>query len=155
VAHPKYGDIYAFGVDGYGNHLIMDDANVPSLLSLPYLGAIEASDPIYVNTRKFILSLDNPFFFKGTAAQGIGGPHIDVDTIWHMSLIIQALTSVDDAEIKRCIAMLKATHGDTGFMHESFNKDNPKEFTRSWFAWANTLMGELLWKTYREKPQLL
>ncbi|WP_181308597.1 glycoside hydrolase family 125 protein [Rufibacter sp. XAAS-G3-1] len=155
VKHPSHGDIYAFEVDGYGNHLLMDDANVPSLLSLPYLGAVEENDQIYKNTRRFILSLDNPFFFKGTVAEGIGGPHIAVDTIWHMAIIVQALTSKEDAEIKKCIGMLKSTHAGTGFMHEAFHKDNPAEFTRKWFAWANTLFGELLWKTYQEKPHLL
>ncbi|MDO6390116.1 glycoside hydrolase family 125 protein [Pontibacter sp. BT731] len=155
VNHPNHGKIYAFEVDGYGNHLMMDDANVPSLLSLPYLDAVNDGDQIYKNTRSFILSLDNPFFFKGTAAEGVGGPHIAVDTIWHMSIIMQALTSQDDAEIQKCIGMLKSTHAGTGFMHEAFHKDDASQFTRKWFAWANTLFGELLWKTYQEKPQLL
>lgn len=155
VKHPNHGDIYAFEIDGYGNHLLMDDANVPSLLSLPYLNAVDPSDQIYRNTRNFILSLDNPFFFKGEAAEGIGGPHIATDTIWHMSIIMQAMTSHDDQEIRKCIHTLKTTHANTGFMHESFHKDDPKQFTRSWFAWANTLFGELLWKTYQEKPHLL
>lgn len=155
VKHPNHGDIYAFEVDGYGNHLLMDDANVPSLLSLPYLNSVDPSDEIYKNTRNFILSLDNPFFFKGKAAEGIGGPHIAIDTIWHMSIIMQAMTSQDDQEIRKCINTLKTTHANTGFMHESFHKDDPEQFTRSWFAWANTLFGELLWKTYQEKPHLL
>ncbi len=155
VAHPTYGDIYAFEVDGYGNHLLMDDANVPSLLSLPYLGAVDAKDPVYLNTRKFVWSLDNPFFFKGKAAAGIGGPHVGMDMIWPMAITMRGLTSSDPQEIKECIKMLKDTHGDTGFMHESFHKDDPKNFSRSWFAWANTLFGELLWKTYRNDPELL
>lgn len=155
VNHPSYGDIYAFEVDGYGNHLLMDDANVPSLLSLPYLGAVDPTDKIYVNTRNFILSLDNPFFFKGKAAEGIGGPHIAVDTIWPMAIIMRAMTSNDDDEIKTCIESMKSTHAGTGFMHESFHKDDPADFTRSWFAWANTLFGELLWKIYKERPELL
>ncbi len=155
VNHPKYGDIYAFEVDGYGNHLLMDDANVPSLLSLPYLDAIDKNDLVYKNTRKFVLSLDNPFFYKGKAAEGIGGPHVGVDMIWPMAITMRGLTSENPKEIKECIAMLKATHGDTGFMHETFHKDDPKNFTRSWFAWANTLFGEFLWKTYKEQPELL
>lgn len=153
--HEKYGKIYAFETDGFGNHLMMDDANVPSLLSLPYLDAIDVNDPIYQNTRDFIWSLDNPFFFKGTAAEGIGGPHVGMDMVWPMSITMRGLTSTKDSEIKECIKMLKATHGDTGFMHESFNKNNPKDYSRSWFAWANTLFGELLWKTYQERPELL
>ncbi|MHA6697778.1 glycoside hydrolase family 125 protein [Chryseobacterium sp. A321] len=155
VTHKKYGQVYAFEVDGYGGQVIMDDANVPSLLALPYLGAIDAKDPVYQNTRKLILSLDNPFFFKGKAAEGIGGPHVGMDMIWPMAIIMRAFTTSDENEIKACIQSLKATHGDTGFMHESFHKDDPKNFTRSWFAWTNTLFGELLWETYKHRPHLL
>lgn len=155
IEHKKYGKIYAFEIDGFGNHLLMDDANVPSLLSLPYLDAIDVSDPVYENTRKFVWSKDNPFFFKGKAAEGIGGPHVGMDMIWPMAITMRGLTSTNPQEIKECIQMLKNTHGGTGFMHESFHKDNPKNFSRSWFAWANTLFGELLWKTYNENPQLL
>ena len=155
VNHPKYGNIYAFEVDGYVNHLLMDDANVPSLLSLPYLDAIDKDDWVYKNTRKFVLSLDNPFFFKGKAAEGIGGPHVGIDMIWPMAITMQGLTSDNPKEIKECISMLKSTHAGTGFMHETFHKDDPNNFTRSWFAWANTLFGEFLWKTYKEQPELL
>lgn len=155
VEHPTHGAIYAFEIDGYGNHLLMDDANVPSLLSLPYLGAISAEDPIYKNTRNFVWSLDNPFYFEGKAGKGIGGPHVGMDMIWPMSLSIKALSSTDSKEIKDCITSLKNTDGGTGFMHESFHKDDPTNFSRSWFAWANTLFGELLWKTYNQNPELL
>jgi len=134
-------------VDGYGNYLMMDDANVPSLLSLPYLGYGSANDPVYKNTRKFVWSSDNPYFYSGKAGEGIGGPHVGVDMIWPMSIIMKALTSNDPAEINACIQTLKRTHGGTGFMHETFHKDDPANFTRSWFAWANTLFGELLIKT--------
>lgn len=153
--HPELGKVFAFEVDGFGGAYLMDDSNVPSLLSMPYLGAIKVSDPLYLNTRKFVLSNNNPFYFKGKFAEGIGGPHIGPDMIWPMAIIMQGLTSVNDAEIKNCIAMLKRTHADKGFMHESFHKDDPKQFTRSWFAWANTLFGEFLWKVYQEKPALL
>ncbi|EIJ37421.1 glycoside hydrolase family 125 protein [Galbibacter orientalis] len=155
VNHPKHGDIYAFEIDGYGNHLLMDDANVPSLLALPYLDAIDVNDKTYQNTRRFVWSLDNPFFFKGKAAEGIGGPHVGMDMVWPMSIIMKGLTSSDSEEIRESIQTLKNTHGDTGFMHESFHKDNPKDFSRSWFAWANTLFGELLWETYKTNPELL
>ncbi|KAA3438772.1 glycoside hydrolase family 125 protein [Rufibacter hautae] len=155
IDHPKHGKLYAFEVDGFGNHYLMDDANVPSLLSLPYLGAISVSDPIYQNTRKFVLSASNPFFYKGKAGEGVGGPHVGKDMIWPMAIIMRGLTSTSQEEIKTCINMLKNTHGGTGFMHESFHKDDPKKFSRSWFAWANTLFGELLWKTYQESPKLL
>jgi meiotically up-regulated gene 157 (Mug157) protein len=133
----------------------MDDANVPSLLAMPYLGSVATSDPVYRNTRNYVWSAENPFFFKGSQAEGIGGPHIGLDMIWPMSIIMKALTSNDDKEIKWSIDTLRKTHGGTGFMHESFHKNDPKKFTREWFAWANTLFGELLWKTFKEKPQLL
>lgn len=156
VTHPQFGKIYAFEVDGFGNHNLMDDANIPSLLALPYLDAVPLSDPIYQNTRKFVLSNSNPYFYKGKAAEGIGGPHVGKDgMVWPLSIIARGLTSNNDAEIKKCIAMLKATHAGTGFMHESFNQDDPANFTRKWFAWANTIFGEFLWKTYQQKPQLL
>lgn len=155
VRHPKHGDIFAFEIDGFGNHLLMDDANVPSLLSLPYLDAIDVNDRVYQNTRNFVWSKENPFFFKGTDAEGIGGPHVGMDMIWPMSITMKALTSTNPQEIKECIKMLKTTHGDTGFMHESFHKDNPKNFSRSWFAWSNTLFGELLWETYNKYPEVL
>jgi meiotically up-regulated gene 157 (Mug157) protein len=136
-------------VDGFGNQLFMDDANVPSLLSLPYLGCLSPDDPLYLNTRNFVLSENNPFFYKGTYAEGIGGPHTGWhDQIWPLSIIMRAMTSRDEKEIKYCIDILVATHAGTGFMHESFHKDNPEKFTRKWFAWANTLFGELLINTY-------
>ncbi|MBF6597054.1 MAG: glycoside hydrolase family 125 protein [Fermentimonas sp.] len=144
VEHPKYGKIYAFEVDGFGNAFLMDDANIPSLLALPYLEGLNVNDRIYQNTRKFVLSEDNPFFFKGTAGEGIGGPHIGYDMVWPMSIIMRAQTSRSDEEIKYCLQMLRDTDADTGFMHESFNKNDPTYFTRTWFAWVNTLFGELI-----------
>ena len=153
--HPEFGKIFAFEVDGFGSAYLMDDSNVPSLLSMPYLGAMKADDQIYKNTRKFILSDSNPYFFKGKAAEGVGGPHAGTDMIWPMAIIMRGLTSTSDAEIKNCIVMLKRTHADRGFMHESFHKDDPQKFTRSWFAWANTLFGEFLWKVYNERAYLL
>jgi meiotically up-regulated gene 157 (Mug157) protein len=147
VGHREgYGNVYAYEVDGYGNQLFMDDANVPSLLSLPYLVCCKADDPVYQNTRKMILSADNPYFFKGKAAEGIGGPHIGYDYIWPMSIIMRAMTSTDAGETLSCIHTLRDTDGGTGFMHESFHKDDATKFTRKWFAWANTLFGELIVK---------
>jgi len=153
--HLNYGKVIAFETDGYGNRLMMDDSNVPSLLALPYLGCMDAKDPLYRNTRKFVLSADNPWYFKGKAASGIGSPHTSKDKIWPMTIIMQALTSTDPAEIKNCLNMLKSTHAGKGFMHESFNKDNPADYTRSWFAWVNTLFGELILKVHAERPELL
>lgn len=148
--HPKYGTIYAFEVDGFGNHMLMDDANVPSLLAMPYLGDVDVNDPIYQNTRKFVWSEDNPYFFKGKAGEGIGGPHIGYDMAWPMSIMMKAFTSQNDEEIKWCIKSLMETDADTGFMHESFNVNDPKNFTRDWFAWQNTLFGELILKLVKE-----
>lgn len=146
VEHPEFGKIYAFEVDGFGGVCLMDDANIPSLLSLPYLGCVPKDDPIYRNTRRFIFSESNPYYFRGQAGEGVGGPHIGFDMIWPMSIIMRAFTSSDDREIRACIRMLLATDADTGFMHESFHKDDPTRFTRSWFAWPNTLFGELILK---------
>lgn len=146
VYHPKFGNIYAFEVDGFGNSYLMDDANVPSLLALAYLGDVASDNPVYRNTRRFVLSDSNPYFFKGTAGEGIGGPHIGYDMIWPMSIMMRAFTSTDDNEIRDCIVMLMNTDAGTGFMHESFHKDNPENFTRAWFAWQNTLFGELILK---------
>ena len=148
--HPEFGQIYAFEVDGFGNQLLMDDANVPSLQALAYLGDVPADDPIYLNTRRFVWSDSNPYFFKGTAGEGIGGPHIGYDMAWPMSLITRALTSTDDAEIKRCIEILMTTDAGTGFMHEAFDVNDPTHYTRSWFAWVNGLFGELILKVYND-----
>ncbi len=155
VTHPEYGKVYAYEVNGYGSYNLMDDANVPSLLGMPYLDAMPVTDPVYQNTRKMLLSLNNPFFFKGTAGEGIGGPHIGKDMIWPIAITVRGLTSTNDKEIRECVTMLKNSNAGTGFMHESFHKDDPKKFTRSWFAWANTLFGEFLWETYKTKPHLL
>ncbi|HVX51561.1 MAG TPA: glycoside hydrolase family 125 protein [Chitinophagaceae bacterium] len=165
VQHPAYNKIYAYEINGFGSYNLMDDANVPSLLSLPYLLNTPfdrssffysyAEKSIYPNTRQYILSTDNPFFFKGKAAEGTGGPHAGLDMIWPLSIIMRGITSHNEAEIKRCLTMLQHTHAGTGFMHESFHKDDPTKFTRKWFAWANTLFGEFVWKVYRERPQLL
>ncbi len=150
TTHPNHGQIYAFEVDGFGNHYLMDDANIPSLLAIPYLGDKCDDNAIYQNTRGFVLSKDNPYFFKGEAGEGIGGPHIGYDMIWPMSIIMRAMTSNSDEEIKYCVKMLRDSDANTGFMHESFNKDNPEKFTRSWFAWVNTLFGELILKLETE-----
>ena len=142
--HPKYGPIYAYEVDGFGNQLLMDDANVPSLLAMAYLGDVPLADPIYQNTRRFVWSDDNPYFFRGKAGEGIGGPHIGYDMPWPMSIMMRAFTSTDDREIRQCVEMLMTTDAGTGFMHESFHKDDASKFTRPWFAWQNTLFGELI-----------
>lgn len=146
VYHPEFGNIYAFEVDGYGNHFLMDDANAPSLLSLAYLDPSMANDPVYLNTRRFVWSDSNPYFYKGTAGEGISGPHIGFENIWPMSIMMRAFTSTDDNELLDCILMLMNTDAGTGFIHESFYKDDQYDFTREWFAWQNTLFGELILK---------
>jgi len=155
VKHKQFGHVYAYETNGFESYLLMDDANVPSLLSLPYLTNLKASDPVYQNTRKMIWSEHNPYFYKSDITEGIGGPHTGANQVWPISIIMKGLTSNNDAEIKTCIRSLQTTHGHTGFMHESFDVNQPANFSRSWFAWANTLFGELIWKTYQTKPQLL
>ena len=154
VMHPQIGEVFAYEVNGFGSFNLMDDANVPSLLSLPYLGVLKNDDETYKNTRKLLLSGFNPFYFKGKAGEGIGGPHAGMDMIWPLSIVMRGLTSRDDFEIKKCIDILVKSNAGTGFMHESFHKDDASNFTRKWFAWANTIFGELLWKVYKEKPEL-
>lgn len=155
ATHPSFGKVYAYEVNGFGSFNLMDDANIPSLLSLPYLNAVSANDAIYQSTRKLVLSGENPFFFKGKVAEGIGGPHAGMNMIWPLSITMRALTSNDDAEIKQCLQWLVKSNADTGFMHESFNKDDASNFTRKWFAWSNTLFGELVMELYERKNQLV
>ena len=155
VNHPVHGEILAYEIDGFGGQYLMDDANVPSLLSLPYLGYCAKNDPLYRRTRAFVLSGDNPFYAEGAAGRGIGGPHVGPGWIWPMSITMQALTSDSDAEIAECLRILKSTHAGTGFLHETFWKDDPARFTRPWFAWANTLFGELILTLHRERPQII
>lgn len=155
VNHPVCGKIYAFEVDGFGNSLCMDDANVPSLLAAPYLGYCSQDDPLYQNTRKFIWSDNNPYFFSGKSGEGVGGPHVGLNYAWPMSIIIKGLTTDDINELKYCLTLLRNTDGNTGFMHESFNVNDDNDFTRSWFAWTNTLFGELIVKIHNNHPELL
>jgi len=154
VDHFEFGKVYAYEVDGYGSRLHMDDANVPSLISLPYIAGIDVTDEVYQNTRRLVLSSFNPYFAEGKYT-GVGGPHTGKEMIWPLSYIMRAMTSQDDGEIRYCLQMLKETHAGTGFMHESFDKNDPSQFTRSWFAWANTIFGELILKLAGEKPYLL
>ena len=153
--HLDFGEIYAYELDGYGNQLFMDDANVPSLMSLAYLGAHSPTDDLYKRTRKFLLSDNNPYFLKGKSAEGQASPHTGKNRIWPMGIILRAMTSTDSEEIKKCLKMIKNTHAGKGFMHEGFDKDNPDLYSRDWFAWANTLFGELILKIYNEDKDVL
>ncbi len=149
------GEVWAYEVDGFGNAIFMDDANVPSLSGLGLLGVADRRDPLFRRTAALAWSERNPYFFKGSAAEGIGGPHVGMDMIWPMSIIVHARNSEDDAVIRQCLRWLKATHAGTGFMHESFHKDDPSNFTRKWFAWTNGLFGELILDLVQRKPALL
>ena len=156
VNNQEHQKVFAYEVDGFGSVYFADDANVPSLLSLPYIGAVKRDDPVYVQTRKYLLSeKTNPYYTKGRAGEGIASPHINRDMIWPMAIILRAMTSTDEKEIVDSLKQLKATHAGTGFMHESFYKDDAKKYTREWFAWANTLFGELIIKIADENPKLL
>eukprot|EP00658_Telonema_sp_P-2_P023021 TRINITY_DN19224_c0_g2_i4.p1 TRINITY_DN19224_c0_g2~~TRINITY_DN19224_c0_g2_i4.p1 ORF type:complete len:403 (-),score=42.12 TRINITY_DN19224_c0_g2_i4:11-1219(-) len=157
IVHPAGGRPYfAYEVDGFGSCYFMDDANIPSLLSLPYLGYVSKDDPVYLETRRRLLSTEkNPWYFEGTAGKGIGGPHQGTGMIWPMAVIMQALTSRDESEISACLEMLESTHADMFYMHESFNKDDQFHFTRPWFSWANSLFGELMLTLAHERPHLI
>lgn len=142
--HPRYGAIYAYETDGYGNYNLMDDANVPSLLSMPYLGYCSYDDPKYLRTRQFVLSEDNPYYYNGRYAAGVGSPHTPPGYVWHIGLIMQGLTATDKQEQLALLEQLLATTGGTELMHESFDPDHPDQFTREWFGWANSLVGQFI-----------
>ena len=150
VNDPLFGEIYAYEVDGLGHANLMDDANVPSLLALPYLEVCDWNDPLYLRTRAFALSHRNPYYREGALARGVGSPHTPEGYIWPIALCVQAMTSSDDAEVAAILRMLMTTHAGTGFMHESFDPDAPEKFTRPWFAWANSMFGEMLVRLYEE-----
>jgi len=152
---PDGREVWAYEVDGYGNAIFMDDANIPSLSALAYLGCVSPAEPRWRRTAEAAWSTANPWFFRGSKAEGIGGPHVGPGQIWPMSLIVRALSAQDDATILTCLATLKATHAGTGFIHEAFDQDDPAKFTRPWFAWANGLFGELIVHLAARRPHLL
>jgi len=135
--------------------MFMDDANVPSLSGLGYLGCVSMTDPLWQRTRRAAWSEANPYFFRGRAGEGIGGPHVGLRWIWPMSLIVRALSATDDATIRACLRTLRDTDAGTGFIHEAFDQDDPAKFTRHWFAWANGLFGELIVTLAHTRPHLL
>lgn len=139
VEDEVYGKMYAYETDGLGNYNLMDDANVPSLLSLPWLAYCDKDDPIYKNTRDFVLSKKNPYYYEGSCAKGIGSPHTPDQYIWHIALTMQGLTSDDSQEREELLKTLLATDADCEVMHEGFHCEKPEAFTREWFAWANSL----------------
>ena len=128
--HPQFGKIYAYETDGFGNYCLMDDANVPSFLSISYLGYCKKEDVLYQNTRKFILSKENPYYYQGTCASDIGSPHTPNNYIWHIALIMQGLTG-DKEEAKRMINLILKTDNEEGFCYEGFDKDDPSHYMKS------------------------
>lgn len=152
--HPAIGKVYAYEVDGFGNAVFMDDANWPGLLSLPYLGACGANDPIYQACRSLAWGSDNPYFFKGKF-EGIGSIHTPSGNVWPLSLIMYGLTAASPKEVAWALRQLKLSSAGTGFMHESFNCDNPASFTRPWFAMANVMFGELILHAAQHHPDIL
>ena len=152
---PDGRQVFAYETDGYGNHLFMDDANVPSLLGLVYLRCVRSDNPLWQTTAAAVWSEANPWFFSGRAAAGVGGPHLGERQVWPMSIIVRALSSTDDAVIAGALTTLRNTHAGTGFMHEAFDQDDPARYTRKWFAWVNGLLGELVVKVAQERPHLL
>lgn len=150
VEHPVHGTVYACEVDGMGNYLLMDDANIPSLISAPYLGYTTTDDPIYRNTRKMLLSSDNPYYYEGKCAKGIGSPHTPPHYVWHMALAMQGMTSDNKEEMKAILDMLTTCDGGTGYMHEGFHVDDPTVFTRPWFTWPDSLFCEFVNKCMDE-----
>eukprot|EP01127_Copromyxa_protea_P009808 TRINITY_DN2339_c0_g1_i3.p1 TRINITY_DN2339_c0_g1~~TRINITY_DN2339_c0_g1_i3.p1 ORF type:complete len:564 (+),score=71.19 TRINITY_DN2339_c0_g1_i3:407-2098(+) len=148
-------EIYAYEVDGCGNKNMMDDANIPSLLSIPYIGFKPSYDPngkIEKATRNWILSKSNPYFFSNSQFEGIGSPHTPGSNVWHLAIIMRALTSNDPVEINKQISMLERSvqtvesNSGSFLMHESFSIQNPNKFTRHWFSWANSLFAEMILK---------
>lgn len=136
--------IYAYEADGLGNHLLMDDANTPSLLSLPYLGATEMDDPTYLATRNTVLSPENPYYYAGTYGKGLGSPHTPEHYIWPIAKCLEALTQPSKEVKGEILDLLASTTGGTKMMHEGFNVEDPNQFTREWFSWANMMFCELV-----------
>nr|WP_203628459.1 glycoside hydrolase family 125 protein [Lacticaseibacillus mingshuiensis] len=148
----KYGEttnaageaIYAYEVDGLGTATVMDDANVPNLLALPYLGAVDREDPVYVATRKTILSKENPYFYSGTYGAGLGSPHTLPEYIWPIAKAIEGLTDPDKENKAAILDLLTQTTAGTKMMHESYNVEDPSQYSREWFSWANMMFCELV-----------
>jgi meiotically up-regulated gene 157 (Mug157) protein len=152
--HPKYGKIFRYETDGFESQKLMDDPNVPSLLSLPYLGFVDSDSEAYQNTRDFMFSRDNPYYANGKY-EGLGSPHTGLDKFWPIATIMRIMTSDDDQEIIKGLKTLKETHAGTHFMHEAINVNDPSDYSRPWFGWANSLFGEMIMDLMERKPQIL
>ncbi len=154
VLVPKYGYIYAYEVDGLGHAILTDDANVPSLLSAPYIGYTTPGDRYYDNTRNFLLSQDNPSFYQGQVARGIGSFHTPDHWIWPLALIMQGLTAQTDAEKRDVLNQLLASDPGDHLLHESFDPDDPKRYTRQDFGWPNALFSEFVMTQFQGVPEI-
>jgi uncharacterized protein len=154
VFTPNYGYVYAYEVDGRGNATLMDDANVPSLLSAPYLGYTTTSSFIYKNTRRFLLSKDNPTYYVGKLARGIGSQHTNDGFVWPLALLMEGFTAGSDAERKEVLGQLLASDPGDHLLHESFNPDDPTKFSRVDFGWPNALFSEFVLTTFEGVPRL-
>lgn len=158
VDHPKWGRVYAFETDGYGSNIFMDDANIPSLLSLPDLGYLDVNDETYQRTRSMILSKEgNPYFLTGRHFEGIGGPHIGIENAWPMSLLMRIRTTDDDSEILDSLKYIMSTTAGLGLMHESVRVNSLRglSYTRPWFAWCNSEFGKTILHLAKHKPHLI
>lgn len=146
-----FGKMYAYEVDGRGHANVMDDANIPSLLSIPYFGYLRSEDSVYRATRAFALSNRNPYYYVGRFARGVGSPHTPRGNVWPLALVMQALTSRDRREIEQTLQYIAASDVGDHRLHESFNANWPESFTRDDFAWPNALYAELV-HSGRGKP---
>lgn len=158
VNHPRYGKVYAYEIDGYGGVTFMDDANIPSLLSIPDIGYKAINDPIYKNTRKMILDKSgNPYYLKGRYLEGIGGPHVGLGYAWPMALLVAMRTTDDDVEISKNLKLVMETTGGMGLMHEGVHVHSELgfEYTRSWFAWCNSEFGKTILHLAKHKPHII
>lgn len=145
---------FAYEVDGRGNYILMDDSNVPSLMSAPYLGYLDGNDPIYQNTREYLMSPENPYFYIGEFWSGQGSPHTPKGYIWPISLALLGMTSNDQDKKRNLLYILANTTNGTNMIHESFDANDPTKFTRPWFSWANMMYCEFLLDYLGEKLEI-
>jgi uncharacterized protein len=155
VTDPVNGQIYAYEVDGYRSRTIMDDANIPSLLSAPFFGCLNASDTVYHNTRSMILSVGKPYFMRGPVINSVGGPHNGLGYAWPMASTVRVMTSNNDAEITAVLKQIVSSTNGLGLVHESISAFNESDWMRQRFSWANGLLGQMVLDLEARKPHLL